>query len=104
MITSEKRVQEMLSSAEGQQKFLDWIGDEFTQLLLSAARERARPWVANGESSDLSLGRSIGAHDILDFLAYPLSGQEKSRKLDDLMPLYGSEEILRTAAAAASLA
>lgn len=94
MQSREEEVLDLLKTSEGQGAFLEWIGNPMTQKMLGAARDRARPRVSISETSDMSLGRSIGAHDILDFLGLPTSGADIDQRRAALMPSYGSESIL----------
>ena len=94
MTNSQTRVEELLATPEGQRGFLEWLGSDLTQLLIAASRERARPYVSAQESSDLSLGRSIGANEVLDYMILPMGRHEKDTQLNKLKPTYGSEKIL----------
>lgn len=95
MKTSEQDVQELLTTAEGQTKFLNWIGDPITQLMLRAGQERARPCRREGESADYALGRSEGAFGLVDFLQNPTNYRTESRKTGALKATYGADEILK---------
>ena len=101
-MTSRDRVKELLSTTEGQEKFIEWLGDEVTQLMLDAAREMARPLPPRAgqieaTQSLFEYGGSVRSHEILDYLANPvaqtsLSGDGKPRGLD---PDYGASAILK---------
>ena len=93
------RVASMLANAEGQRKFLAWLADDVTKLLLEAARERARPEELQGPGADpygclYQHGRSVGANQILDFISAPQLSAAGAGKPRELVPDYGSKAIL----------
>lgn len=102
MISYVSRVRDLLSTSDGQRQFIEWLSLPLTQELLAAGRELARPRRPsgdNGETTDFTLGRSLGAFEILDFLASPVCTREEDAGLPKLTPSYGSEEILAKQAA-----
>lgn len=96
-------VGELLSSAEGQRKYLEWIRNDVTQLLLQAARELARPEPLFSPDASAALyqhGVSVGANTVIDFLASPESGLRTVASARPVLPEadYGSRGILKETA------
>lgn len=87
------KVREFLASEGGMTSFLEWLGNPVTQLLLAAARERARPRAPYPPfTADYRLGETKGAFDIIDFISSPAIGPDKDEP-PALYPTYsGSEE------------
>lgn len=75
---------QFLSSKEGQEAYLAWIGSPLTQKVLSAARELARPRYASAQDCTIAYGESIGAHTIIDFLTNPLG--RAADRMQGIMP------------------
>ena len=100
MNSRQQELQEHLSGAPGQQAFIEWLESPMTQLVLAAARERAMPRVVvtgqctASEAAIAGLYRSLGANDVLDFMASPTRspvGQPVGVGAGD----YGAKEIVR---------
>jgi len=60
-----------LGSKEGQDAYLAWIASPVTQQVIAACRELARPRYAVTDYA-VAYGESIGAHNLLDFMANPI--------------------------------
>lgn len=99
MKTHSERLVEYLNTTEGQARFVEWASNDFTQLVIMAAREACRPRALinpDATAALYELGRSTGANEVVDFFSQPRSGaQDMLDKLDALVPDYGSREILR---------
>lgn len=65
-----EHVDELLGSAAGQAKFIDWVSDEVTQLVLQDLRGRLRPRYQSSSGSALDavaeLGRLRGIQETID--------------------------------------
>lgn len=88
-------MRELMASAEGQKAFLAWYGDDFTQRMLAAARELARPNLphsADAVQISLYLGSSVGANSIVDFLSNPQVALPSATKL---VPDYGARRAVQ---------
>ena len=71
---NQRRVHDLLASETGRQTFLEWLEHPVTQLMLGAARERAKPKSPYPPvTAEFRLGESKGAFDIIDFLSSPMA-------------------------------
>jgi hypothetical protein len=62
----------MLSKAEGQKAYLEWIAHPVTQKVIAASRELARPRIPRSpDEIGITLGESLGKNDLLDFMISP---------------------------------
>lgn len=96
------RIKELLQSSSGQDRFLAWIRDEITQLMLATARDMARARPPRSEAIEPSqslfeYGASVRANEILDFLEDPttLSRLVEGNVKKHPLPTYGAEDILK---------
>ena len=97
---SDARLAQMLSTADGQKMFLDWLSSPLTQELLGSAEESVRPMDTpsiTAEQALFQLGITVGGQRVLSRIRNPLfvsDLKERVRKLEEA-PSYGSEEILK---------
>jgi hypothetical protein len=101
-MTNAERVEEVLSSAKGQEQFLDWLSNDMTQLLLSTARDMARAFppragVIEPSQALFEYGGSVRSNEILDFISNPKAEARgvNAEKLRGLFPGYGSTDIMK---------
>lgn len=87
------RVREFLVSSDGQRKFLEWLDNPVTQMLLAASRERARP-MPSDQGAKYALGLTVGANSVVDYLESPV-GSPGVSPLSGLVPDYGARELLK---------
>ena len=101
-MTAEQELTAFLERPEGQDQFINLIAQPAWQVLMRAARERAkaRPFVQDGatlaENCIAALYYSHGANDILDFMTMPRTVQKpRTTSITSLPGTYGSESILK---------
>ena len=87
----------MMVTKEGQAAALDWLGSPFTQDILAAAREMARPHrprVTEPCEIAMTVGETIGANSVLDFLSNPhLASKMRATGTGMPHPSYGARDI-----------
>ncbi len=99
-MTSLDRLQESLKSVEGQKTLVEWITNPFTQLVLAAGRELSRPvrpFVTDPHTIAMSLGETVGANTLLDFLMNPAAHPAQRQRGETLQADYGARRILKDA-------
>jgi hypothetical protein len=99
-MTNIERLDEFLSTAEGQEKLLAWLQSDVTQLTLAAAKEMARPrppmpGPIEASTALYEYGASIKAGEIIDFFQNPTTIRTGLRgKPQELIPDYGSKKLM----------
>ena len=93
------RVQQFLSTKEGQASYLSWMEHPCTQIFLGAAREAARPVVPASGPDAVSalylLGLTVGGNAIIDLFEIPRSGTWSLEGVARMpKATYGAEGIL----------
>ncbi len=67
-------IKDIMRTPQGQAKFIEWFADDFTQRMLAAAKELARPFspqVVDPVQVAMTLGESVGGFRIVDFFTNP---------------------------------
>ena len=88
-------IQDMMSGADGQKEFIDWLANPVTRKLIMAARNMAKPRALDtGVTAEYLLGESIGANKIIDFMISPSAYVPRAPQAP-MKPQYGAKGILK---------
>ena len=99
-MTAVEQVRQNLEHAEGQESFLKWQKDPWTQTMILAGRELAQPRISiaapQPHEASYYLGVCAGGALLLNFFSSPRSGAEEagSAKPRKPVPTYGAERVI----------
>lgn len=78
-------LQGLLATEDGQKAYIDWISHPVTQKVIAAGRELARPKPLGLEADcHVAYGESMGANNLLDFIASPVGAN--ANKMRGVLP------------------